>query len=224
VTTHSSDPAKPEAYFATPRIDLLTLLVDRPFSNVLDVGCGAGANGPWLRQHGAQHIEGVEPDGPSADLAAGQFDVVYRSTIEDAITHLDGPYDLVICADVLEHLVDPRATLANLREAASPRGVLLVSVPNIRYVGAMLRIAFGAGFRPEVAGTFDSTHLRFFTRRNLRDALEAAGWCAETWAFPRSTPVGYLRSLLGWLTRGLSDEWLAAEWYVVARPAVVGPT
>ncbi len=206
-------------YYGTPRLDLLDWMGGTEYASVLEVGCGAGANAPWLRARGAATIVGIEPDEESSELAAQRFDEVHRATVEGVIADVAGPFDLIICADVLEHLLDPGSVLAALRQlVVEPQGSLLISIPNIRNVRALARIAVGAGFRPEASGTFDSTHIRFFTRSNLRELLEQAGWKPERWGYPQSTVLGHLRSVLGRATRGISDEWLAAEWFVLVRP------
>lgn len=209
-------------YYGTPRNDLLEWMDGTGHARVLEIGCGAGANAPWLRSHGAVRIVGIEPEKQSAQTASRRFDEVHQTTVEAVLHDVQGPFDLVICADVLEHLVDPGSVIEGLRGViAEPTGRLLISTPNIRYISALARIAVGAGFRPEMSGTFDSTHIRFFTRANLRDLLRRAGWYPERWGYPRSTALGHLRTVLGRLTRGVSDEWLAAEWFVIARPAPI---
>lgn len=203
-----------EAYYDTPRLDLLEW-ADVSGKRVIDIGCGAGANAAWLREHGAEWIEGVEPHSPSADVAEGRLDHVHRCGIEAA--RIEGQFDLVICADVLEHLVDPGAVLIGLREHAASGSRLVVSAPNVRHYRALARIAFGAGFRPDPDGTFDGTHLRFFTRSNLADLLAAAGWRPQRWGYPTWSWAGRtVRPALSRLTFGRSDEWLVGEWFVLA--------
>jgi 2-polyprenyl-3-methyl-5-hydroxy-6-metoxy-1,4-benzoquinol methylase len=146
------------------------------------------------------------------------LDEIYPQTVELALPNIRERFDLVICADVLEHLLDPAAVLRGLRTLVDPAGHLLVSVPNIRYFPAIVRIAVGAGFRPDPSGTFDSTHIRFFTRANLRDMLRFTGWSVQEWSYPRSTVAGHVRTALGKASRGVTDEWLAAEWFVIAAP------
>jgi 2-polyprenyl-3-methyl-5-hydroxy-6-metoxy-1,4-benzoquinol methylase len=214
-----SDPIrKPETYYQGARLDLLDW-AGRSGRRVLEVGCGAGANAEWLRSHGAGWIEGVEPHGPSAELATGRYDRVHRATIEETVDLLQGPFDLMICADVLEHLVDPLNVLRGLRQQAHPGSALVVSVPNVRHYRAIARIVVGHGFRPEVSGVFDSTHLRFFTRANLAALLRNSGWSPLRWGYPSYTRLAVIRSALGRLSGGVTDEWLAGAWFVVACPS-----
>lgn len=204
-------------YYSDARVDLLEWL-GAAGERVLDVGCGIGANAEWLRTHGATYIEGVEPH-DSAKRAEAVFDRVHHATIEDARSSLGGPFDLIICADILEHLVDPWTAVRDLRTHLAPNGRLAVSIPNVRYLPALARIAFGPGFRPEASGTFDGSHLRFFTRRNVDDMLQLSGWRAARWGYASFSRVGTVRRVLGRLSFGLNDEWLVGQWFVEARPA-----
>ena len=67
----------------------------------------------------------------------------------------------MVCADVLEYLVDPWTTVSRRRELASPGGAIVASIPTIRSHGALLQIAVGRGFEYESEGIFDRTNLRF---------------------------------------------------------------
>lgn len=83
--------------------------------------------------------------------------------------------DLLICADVLEHLPDPVSALRRLRPLLTPHGLLVASVPN----GAnwSLRLSLLAGrWQYADRGLLDRTHLRNFTRRTFLDSLNLSGF------------------------------------------------
>ena len=203
-------------YYSHERSDLLEW-VGGDFARVLDVGCGAGSNAPWYRRHGAREIVGVEVDAPSAAHAAAVFDRVINEPVETAIGQIEGPFDLIVCADILEHLVDPLSVVKQLRALSSDATVLAVSIPNIRFAPAMWRIAFGRGFQYEDQGIFDATHLRFFTKPDAYRLLREGGWIVDRWgarAFGRFLPM---RNLAKRVTRGWSDQWLAEQLFAVAR-------
>jgi SAM-dependent methyltransferase len=205
-------------YYASDRTDFLDW-VGGQYERVLDVGCGAGTNAAWYRRHGAREIVGIEIDATSAARAASVFDRVICDRVETALHTLGGSFDLIVCADVLEHLVDPWSVVRELGRFANASTCLAISMPNIRFVPALLRIAFGRGFAYEDQGIFDSTHLRFFTRRDAALMLRRGGWLPERWGAPPFGRLGSVRRLAQRWTMGRSDQWLAGQMYAVARPA-----
>lgn len=178
-------PLQPLIYGETVNLTLLDL-IGRVDGNVLDIGCGAGAWGPALRRAGAQRIVGLEPHAPAAALARATYDGVFTASIHSLSTLVArSTIDLVVFADVLEHLVDPWDALSRAHRVASPGARLAVSVPNLRYHGLIWRLALRGHFEyVDDGGLMDRTHLRWFTHRSLDRALRAAGWLPEVWGGP----------------------------------------
>jgi 2-polyprenyl-3-methyl-5-hydroxy-6-metoxy-1,4-benzoquinol methylase len=83
-------------------------------------------------------------------------------------------FDLLILGDVLEHLVDPGASLARLVPLLKPGGQVLASVPNIAHWQVVAGLILGR-FDYTDQGVMDRTHLRWFTPKSLRALLESAG-------------------------------------------------
>ena len=84
-------------------------------------------------------------------------------------------YDYIVCADVLEHLVDPGRVLDAAQQLLKPQGRLMISVPNAAYAGLIGELMAGE-FRYREEGLLDRTHLRFFTRASLSRFVEERGW------------------------------------------------
>lgn len=208
---------KPADYYASDRSDLLDWVGGR-HRRVLDVGCASGANAQWYRQHGTVELVGVEINAASAARARQVFDRVLHMPVDDAIGDLVGPFDLIVCADVLEHLVDPWTTVRQLRDLAHPSTVLALSMPNIRFAPALVRIALGRGFEYEERGIFDSTHLRFFVRRNIDQLVRQGGWTPVRWGAPPFGRLGTVWRALQRVSGGRSDQWLARQLFVTAEP------
>ena len=84
-------------------------------------------------------------------------------------------FDVVLAADVLEHLINPGTLMGQVRDVLSPDGTALFCVPNIAHWYPRLRSTLGM-FDYDQRGILDSTHLRFFTRRSIRKLVERQGF------------------------------------------------
>jgi SAM-dependent methyltransferase len=87
---------------------------------VVDVGCGVKPYVPWLDGRAARYV-GLDL-GPGADVVAAT----------EALPLRDGCADVVLCTQVLEHVDDPRATVAELARVLRPGGLALVSTHGVR--------------------------------------------------------------------------------------------
>lgn len=168
------DPATTYGAHANP--DLLSR-IPLDARAVLDIGCGAGALGAaFRRRNPATRLIGIEPDPELRAHAATHLDEVHATSIEDEPPPVaPGSLDAMIFGDVLEHLRDPWAVLRRDIGLLSERGVLLICVPNIEHWSFAARLLAGE-WRYERMGLFDRTHLRWFTRQTMREALEQAGY------------------------------------------------
>lgn len=160
---------KPSPYSSHGRI--LQMLEHRPPQRILDVGCGPG----WLA--GALTAAGHTVTGVDLAEAPGVHDRMERFVQADLSAglpdDLDENYDVVLAADVIEHLADPSVLLRDMAHRAAPGGSVIASVPNIGHWYPRARVTTGR-FDYDQRGILDSTHLRFFTRRSfLRTAGEA---------------------------------------------------
>jgi 2-polyprenyl-3-methyl-5-hydroxy-6-metoxy-1,4-benzoquinol methylase len=206
---------KPAGYFASERADLVARL-PRPLGRVLDVGCGEGGPAAHLRAAGAERIEGVEFQPEAAAVARERYDAVYVGDATEIVPELDGVFDTVLCYDILEHLADPAPLLAALRSRARPGASLHISVPNARYFELSRDLLLRGTFGYSAFGHRDSTHLRWFTRRDLEALVQGADWTVV-----ESRPTATLRrtGFLERRTRGLVGELLSPQWQLLARAA-----
>ncbi len=127
-----------------------------------------------MRGHFA-HLTGLEAD-PAAAAEPGAK--LYDRWIPSPLTPELSPgrtFDVVVCADILEHLAAPEEVLRAVGRCLAPGGLLLVSLPNVANV--TVRLALLAGRFPYAErGILDRTHLRFYTRASGRRLLEEAGF------------------------------------------------
>ena len=141
---------------------------------VLDIGCASGGLLALLRAR-AGHLAGLELSATAATAAAQIADHVVQGALEDPnLPFEEDAFDLVVLADVLEHLADPCAGLGRAVRWCRPGGAVLVSVPNVAHWQARLTLLRGRWPQTE-SGTFDAGHLRWFTRDAVAALLRHAG-------------------------------------------------
>lgn len=209
------DADKGSVYYGLDRADVVAQLA-RPLGRVLDVGCGEGGAGAPLRASGATWISGIELMPEPAALAGQRYDEVWVGNAPEQVANVTGPFDTILCYDVLEHLYDPLALLRALLGVAARRAQLHVSVPNARHVSLLRDLILRGTFGYTPSGHRDATHLRWFTRTDIAHLVTEAGWTAEG-----TSPAGlqWRSRVLHRVTGGRSTEYLSAQWYVLAsRP------
>lgn len=145
---------------------------------VLEVGCWSGHVTEHLVARG-NTVVGVEIDPEAAAVASAYTERIHVADIDTTpLTVLEsGPFDVVMLCDVLEHLKRPDVALADACRLLTPGGRVVVSVPNVAHVDVRAMLA-GGEWRYQDDGVLDRTHLRWFTRRSLRELLDGAGLTA----------------------------------------------
>ena len=143
---------------------------------VLDVRCGDGSFGRELGLAG-NTITGVDQN-INLRPDAG-FENVVEADLEQGLGNLSRAaghqFDRILLLDCLEHLRDPGNLLEDSRRLLEARGKLIVSVPNAVNLTVRLMVLFGA-FRYADRGILDWSHLRFFTRKSVRQLLTSYGF------------------------------------------------
>jgi 2-polyprenyl-3-methyl-5-hydroxy-6-metoxy-1,4-benzoquinol methylase len=167
---------KKEWYYAFVRKDIAPLL-PRGAGRVLEVGCGGGGTLAWLKESGhAEWTAGIELSPEAAQVARTRVDQVYCGDLNEFLGDFPaGSLDLILCLDVLEHLVDPWAVMARLQALLRPGGKLIASLPNVRHRSVVLPLLLHGKWEYREAGIMDRTHLRFFSRQGIAAMLRQAG-------------------------------------------------
>jgi len=140
---------------------------------VLDLGCATGATGAALKAGGDVHVTGIEIEPEYAREAERVLDRVIVADAEQPPPDL-GTFDVLIAADILEHLRDPWTALHAYAQLLEPGGTAIVSLPNVAHWSTYAALVRGTWPR-KAEGIFDATHLRWFTLRDARALLMQAG-------------------------------------------------
>jgi SAM-dependent methyltransferase len=143
---------------------------------MLDIGCGAGPLLALARSHGWTDLTGLEISPTAAAQARKVSGAQVFETTLDAAGFADGTFSLITMWDVIEHLLEPRDTLAHVSRLLTPGGTLAISTPNRFGVSVTW---FG---RASVV-VCPPEHLFLASRKGLRAAFESAGFdLAGTWS------------------------------------------
>ncbi|GFO71435.1 O-antigen biosynthesis protein [Bathymodiolus japonicus methanotrophic gill symbiont] len=150
----------------------------KPNQRVLELGCSSGYLSKFLQQDLACEVVGVDIDSHALQQAAPFCvqTIVADLDTETWLTEIQGQqFDVVLCADVLEHLKNTAAMLASLKPFLHADSCLLASVPNVAHASIRLELLQGH-FDYESLGLLDDTHLHFYTRDGLIAMLMQAGY------------------------------------------------
>ena len=170
-----------DGYYGTPRLALIDLLGDLQPRQVLEIGCGSGANLAEIkRRHPGCHTTGVELQADAAEAARQRpgIDRVVQGNLLDTaqVDFAADSVDLVVLSHVLEHFAQPEWVLGQCRRWLRPGGHALVALPNLRHAVVIKQLLVEGEFRYADAGILDRTHLRFYTRRSALRLLADQGF------------------------------------------------
>jgi 2-polyprenyl-3-methyl-5-hydroxy-6-metoxy-1,4-benzoquinol methylase len=196
---------KPDSYFAGARLDFVRLLPRDPTASILEVGCGSGATGALALAGGrAGRYVGIELFEKAATEARAVLTEVITGDVEKiALPFGPTEFDALIMSEVLEHLVEPQATLEKLAACMRPGAMVLASSPNISHWRVVRELLMGR-FNLADQGVFDRTHLRWFTPDTFAAMFTRAGFAVQVVA--PVTPFAARTRMISRLTSGRYDH------------------
>jgi 2-polyprenyl-3-methyl-5-hydroxy-6-metoxy-1,4-benzoquinol methylase len=208
---------KPDRYFQQDRIEMLGYIPEKA-SRILDVGCGEGSFGAIMRGTHNAEVWGIEIDEQVAEAAKAKLDRVFIGDVAQAMKDLPESYfDCIVFNDILEHLPDPYQLLEQTKSKLTSSGVIVCSVPNVRYYIVLYRFLIQKNWRYSDSGVMDKTHLRFFTFISLKAALQQVGY--EILTIEGINPTSYWGAhLLKLGTLGWLGDCIYPQIACVARP------
>ncbi len=143
---------------------------------VLDIGCATGKLLQRLGDEKGCETVGIELEGALAEQARQRCHQLVVGDIEILdLPFQNEQFDVIVCADVLEHLRNPSAVLEKLKRHLKRDGCILTSIPNIAFISARLNLLLGR-FDYRDYGIMDRGHLRFFTLRTAKELFVKHGF------------------------------------------------
>ncbi len=215
---------KAEVYYQGARLDMLRF-VPSGVETVLEVGCAGGGFGHELKKLGIREVWGVEVIPSAARRAEELLDRVLVGDIASLIDELPAAYfDVVIFNDVLEHLVDPFSVLTRIKSKLRDGGMVVSSIPNIRYYATLTDLVLHKNWEYQDSGILDRTHLRFFTTRSIHLMYERLGYEVvrhEGNNPMKKRPLSY--RLANFILAGKISDMQYEQFVTWARPTRSGP-
>ena len=158
---------KSTGYFESQREDMLQYIPHNTKTS-LEFGCGTGGFSALVKTTFEAEAWAVEINEEIAQEAAKKLDrVIIGDAMESLNEITDHYFDCIILFDILEHLYDPTSLLGALKTKLSHEGVIVASIPNIRYYSTLKQLVIHGNWDYTDQGILDRTHLRFFTRKSM---------------------------------------------------------
>ena len=158
----------------TPYYYIINSIADK--STVLDVGCGSGHLGEYLKHKKNCNVYGLDISEEALKKAKERnvYSKLFKIDLENIeeskffFENYQQKFDYIVLADVLEHLNNINHALINIWSLLKKEGSLLVSVPNINHIDIVFNLIKG-NFNYSLFGILDNTHLRFFTEKSFKE-------------------------------------------------------
>lgn len=170
---------------------------------VLEVGCATGYMTRVLVEQQNCRVTGFEING---EAAAGAKPFLQRLIVGDLenpvdVSHIQSQFDVILIADVIEHLAMPQEPLRTLRHLLNDKGRLIISLPNVAHWSIRRALLFGQWDLTD-RGVMDRTHLRWYTRDTAVALLESAGYRVvqhrASYVFPAHGRFGWGQRVAAW--------------------------
>lgn len=154
-------------YFEDVNLGLLKYIPSN--KTILDVGCGSGLLGKLYRKNknvviGIDNSLAIESRAKQRLNRFYDADITSYKQISTLLRNLK--FDVIIFADILEHVYDPIGLINFYKKFLKKEGLIYISVPNIAVWYVRIGLFFGK-FSYSDTGTLDRAHIRFFTKKNL---------------------------------------------------------
>lgn len=159
---------------------------------VLEIGAGPGSITKHLSGTLGCDVVAVEIDPSALERLAPFARRTYALNLNDEswsdqIRADEGTFDVVIAADVLEHVYDPWAVLRGMKTLLNEAGAVILSIPHVGHA-AIAGCLFDEDFEYRPWGLLDRTHIRFFGLKNIQHLYNYQGLSIEHSEFVVRTP------------------------------------
>lgn len=206
-----------DRYYGKVRREIFPLLPSYS-ERVLDLGGGfGGTSGQMKREKLAGCVVLADL---VADIQDPDIDRAFAGDLEDPdflkrVIDEEGPFDTVLCLDVLEHLKDPWSVIEALHDGLAPGGAIVASIPNMRHVNLTVPLVLKGKFELTDSHLRDRTHLRWFVKDSAIQLMTGTGLVMENIIGRRSGKRWH--KWTDRLTFGLLRDFFTIQYVMVVR-------
>ena len=178
---HSADMPDNYVYEFDPEGDnapAFILGMVQPNSKVLELGAGPGMIAKELKPQKNCAVTALDIEPKYVSRLAEFCDAAHVADLNNNnwmdVLKSEEKFDVVIAADILEHLVDPWTTLRQIRTVVKEDGDIIISLPHVGHC-VVISCLINSDFEYQDRGLLDRTHLRFFGLKNMQSLINDAG-------------------------------------------------
>ena len=144
--------------------------------HVLDVGCSEGLLSKKMKENNCC-VVGIEQNREAAQIADEYCQDLIIGDVQsiNLDTKYENYFDIIIFADILEHLGEPSDVLERFKKYLKDDGSLIISLPNISNWKIRLQMLLG-NFDYNEYGILDNGHIRFFNEKTMKKMINNSGY------------------------------------------------
>jgi 2-polyprenyl-3-methyl-5-hydroxy-6-metoxy-1,4-benzoquinol methylase len=141
-----------------------------PNKKILDLGCNTGLLGEALIKNKGCRVYGADYSKEAIKIARKKLNKVVLCDLEKDIPFKKEKFDIIILADIIEHLRYPEDFVLKLKPLLNKDGILIACIPNIANITIRIKLLMGK-WDYKKGGILDRTHMRFFTKKNYEEFI-----------------------------------------------------
>jgi O-antigen biosynthesis protein len=161
--------------FSQARTELVGAMDIKEGMDILDIGCANGTTLKYIKDNNSGvSLCGVEPCKRLAKQAK-QYAKVHNCTVEKFLKRHRHKYDIIIMADVIEHLLDPWTVVRDMGKLLKTGGYIIASIPNVLNCTVIINLFKYGTFGYHSCDIVNKEHIRFFSSIDMMELFRIAG-------------------------------------------------
>lgn len=163
---------------------------------ILDIGCGNGSLSNLIAHQGYE-VVGIEESESGVELANQNFPncrFIQGTIYNLPYAELGDKFDIVITAEVIEHLFYPKELVRNVKQCLKPNGRLILTTPYHGYLKNLM-LAVSGKMDNHLTTLWDGGHIKFFSVATMNELLKSENYTDIKFKFAGRFPY-FCKSML----------------------------